>query len=393
MSHLVSIEIFHISLQPLSSIQNVFRIAALLAPMFLSGIALFICAFIAFSLSAVCGGGAGLLMIPVLGYVLPVTQVPAALSIGTVSSSASRIIVFAARIRWDIVRWFVPTAIPAVFIGAWLLRFVNPLYLEIIMGIFLISNLPLLFRKESSKNDTHKTSRVLLLIIGFLAGFLSGLTGAVGLLFNRFYLRYGLTKEEIVATRAANEMILHVIKLALYISFGLMTMKVLLFGIIVAIGGLLSSQFMKWGLPRISEFFFRKAGYTSMVLSGIVMLTQSGQQLITENNANFSFAPVSQGIESKIQWQQANLSIEFEYDGGLEYEREIPLTDLAPDHQQYIASQQGNADHVRIEEVFSMDSHSYEAYFFENNKLIRKIDFAVTPRGEMLSGILYPTIL
>ena len=49
-------------------------------------IIVFACAFLAFSLSAVCGGGAGLLMIPLLGQYLPITQVPAALSIGTFSS-------------------------------------------------------------------------------------------------------------------------------------------------------------------------------------------------------------------------------------------------------------------------------------------------------------------
>ncbi|HEY9004609.1 MAG TPA: sulfite exporter TauE/SafE family protein [Ohtaekwangia sp.] len=343
--------------------------------MIASGIVLFLCAFVAFCLSAVCGGGAGLLMMPVLGAVLPVTQVPAALSMGTVSSSASRIVVFRNRIRWDIVRWFVPTAIPAVFIGAWLLRFANPLYLEIIMGIFLAGNLPLLFKKKKNAEAVQKSSTSSLLVIGFLAGFLSGLTGAVGLLFNRFYLRHGLGKEEIVATRAANEMILHVIKVVLYASFGLMTGKVLVLGIIVALGGLISSWFMKWGLTWISENIFRKAGYASMVLSGIVMLSQSGSQILSQNNVNLSFSPIAGGIESQLQWQQANISIELEYDGGFEYEQEIPLSDLSSDQQQYIASQQGNANHVRIEEVFSINSHSYEAYYFNDDKLIKKIDF------------------
>jgi uncharacterized membrane protein YfcA len=146
---------------------------------------IFACGFLAFSLSAICGGGAGLLLMPALGLYLPTAFVPAALSIGTLSSSVSRIAVFYRNISWTIVKWFVPSAIPAVFLGAWLLRFVNPLYLEILMGFFLISNLSLLFGKRG-KNNTAHASHPLLLVIGFLAGFLSGLTGAVGLLFNRF---------------------------------------------------------------------------------------------------------------------------------------------------------------------------------------------------------------
>jgi uncharacterized membrane protein YfcA len=38
---------------------------------------LFICALLAFSLSAVCGGGAGLLLMPAIGFYLPSAQLPA----------------------------------------------------------------------------------------------------------------------------------------------------------------------------------------------------------------------------------------------------------------------------------------------------------------------------
>jgi hypothetical protein len=325
-------------------------------------------------LSAVCGGGAGLLLMPALGLYLPIAQVPPALSIGTLSSSVSRILVFFKNIRWNIVRWFVPTAVLAVFLGAWLLHFVNPLYLEILMGIFLISNFPLLFRKKISEAPPERASHKLLLVIGFFAGFLSGLTGAVGLLFNRFYLRYGLSKEEIVATRAANEVILHLIKLCLYFSFGLITGRVVGIGCTIALAGFLSTWFMKWGLKKISEVFFRRVGYASMVVSGIVMLSQSSNKLFSQNNGYVSFTPISNGIESKVQWQQAAFAIEFEYDEGFEYEQVIPFADLPADKQAVVNSQRRTADNIIIEEVFGVHSHSYEAYFFKKGHFVNKID-------------------
>jgi uncharacterized membrane protein YfcA len=337
-------------------------------------ILIFICSFLAFSLSAVCGGGAGLLLLPALGLYLPIGQVPPALSIGTLSSSASRIIIFFRSIRWAIVKWFVPTAVPAVFLGVWLLHFVNPLYLEIAMGIFLISNLSLLFSRKGSAAASGQESHRLLLIIGFLAGFLSGLTGAVGLLFNRFYLRYGLSKDEIVATRAANELILHIIKLCLYFSFGLLTGKVIGIGCTIAIAGFLSTWFMKWGLKKISEGFFRRVGYASMVISGASMLSQSGNKLFSQNNGYLSFMPITKGIESKVQWQQASFAVEFEYDEGLEYEQQIPFSELPADRQNIVITKKAKADKVIVEEVFGFNSHSYEAYFFRNGSLIDKID-------------------
>lgn len=336
---------------------------------------LFACAFLAFSLSAVSGGGAGLLLMPVLGMFIPAAQVPAALSIGTVSSSASRIVVFYSKIRWDIVRWFVPAALPAVFLGAWLLHFLNPMYLEIFMGLFLVSNLPAVFRKANESPGAVRSSHALLVLIGFLAGFLSGLTGAVGLLFNRFYLQYGLTKEEIVATRAANEMILHVIKLVLYASFGLITSNVIGLGLAIAFAALLSSWFMKWGLTWISETFFRRVGYASMVVSGFFMLAQSGNRLMFQNNGNLSFTLVPEGIESKIQWQKVSFAFEFAYDEGFEYEREINLSDLPLEKQRFVLANNGKADRIFLEEVYGIGHHTYEAYYFNGRDLIRKIDF------------------
>ena len=343
--------------------------------MLTSTIILFVCAFVAFSLSAVCGGGAGLLLMPAIGIFVPSSQIPASLSIGTFSSSGSRIIVFISKVRWDVVRWFVPSAIPAVFAGALLLRYLNPIYLEIIMGVFLIGNLPSLFKKSNETRKATHSPHVLLIVIGFLAGFLSGLTGAVGLLFNRFYLRYGMGKEEIVATRAANEVILHFIKLSLYASFGLLSSRVIVIGIAIASAGLLSSWFMKWGLKKISELFFQRVGYASMVVSGIVMLAQSGNSILSQNNASLSFAPISKGLESKIQWQQAIFAIEFEYNEGFEYEQVINLSDLPADQQNFVLTNSKNADRIVVEEVFGFDKHSYEAYYFSQKNLINKIDF------------------
>jgi hypothetical protein len=336
---------------------------------------IFICSYLAFSLSAICGGGAGLILIPILGRLLPISQVPAALSIGTFTSSASRIVVFFRSIRWHVVKFFVPAAIPAVWLGAWSLKFVNPLYLEVGMGLFLISNLPFLFRKPKEESLAGNRSNARLMVIGFLAGFLSGLTGAVGLLFNKFYLRHGLTKDEIVATRAANEIILHLIKIILYILFGLLTLQVMTIGLVVAASAILSSVTMKWILPWLSENIFKKVGYLSMVASGFIMLTQSGKSVLQANEGALSSTFIAKGIETRLQWQKANYALEFAYDEGFEFEQVINLTDLSDKQQQYVLARKGDASSIVIEEVYTLKAKSYEAYFFNGNVLREKIDF------------------
>jgi len=337
-----------------------------------------VCSYLAFSLSALCGGGAGLILMPVLSGILPVSQVPAALSIGTFSSSASRLVVFYRNICWHIVAYFVPAALPAVWLGAWLLKFVNPVYLEMVMGLFLILNLPLVFKKSSENYAVKKPTNLFLIFIGFLAGFLSGLTGAVGLLFNRFYLRYGLTNQEIVATRAANEIVLHVIKIVLYTLFGLTTAKALAVGLAVAVSAVLATFTIKFVLPLLSEFIFKKIGYTAMALSGVVMLGQAGTDFTGMNKGFLSTKIATRGVEAKVQWQNSHYSLEYTYDDDdhqFTFEQVIPITDLSADRQEYVVSQKGNSDRIVIEAVYEVDEQSYEAYYYRNNKLIKKIAF------------------
>jgi hypothetical protein len=262
-----------------------------------------------------------------------------------------------------------------VWLGAYLLKFLNPLYLEIIMGLFLISNLPFIFKQpESLRTATPPTNNGLLLI-GFLAGFLSGLTGAVGLLFNKFYLRYGLTKEEIIATRAANEITLHLIKIILYAFFGLLSMKVFAMGAVVAASALLSTWTITYVLPKLSEFAFRKIGYGAMVISGILMLGQSTKDLFSVNQGSIATTVISKGLETKLQWQHADFALEFTYDEGFEFELSVPITELTAAQQQLVANKRTDADKIIIEVVYSFEETSYEAYYFKNHQLLEKFDF------------------
>jgi uncharacterized membrane protein YfcA len=337
--------------------------------MFLSGLLLFGCALLAFSLSAVCGGGAGLLLLPILGTVLPGAQVPAALSIGTVSSSVSRIVAFWSRIRWDVVIWFVPPALPAVWLGAKLLVYLNPLYLELLMGLFLMANLPLIFRAGSEQEETRLLPKFFLALIGMAAGFVSGLTGAVGLLFNRFYLRYGMSKEEIVATRAANEILLHLVKLSMYASFGLLTGQSLTLGAVIAVAAMLSSWGMKWLLPRLSESLFRRIGYTAMVVSGVSLFTEAAGQIVTKSAIELDYSPLATGMTTQLQWRNTLFSLEFEYDEGFEFEHTISFSELPPAQKILVTKLSRGAEKVVLEEVFGVDRHTYEVYVYRNGKL------------------------
>jgi uncharacterized membrane protein YfcA len=132
------------------------------------------------------------MLMPVLAMLLPGAQVAAALSVGTVASSLSRIAAFWKMIRWDVVRWFLPAALPAAALGAWALTRFEPVYIKLALGVFLTANLPLLFlrsRVAPVQDDAAPIRPAALLLLGAAVGLVSGFTGAVGVLFNRFYFR------------------------------------------------------------------------------------------------------------------------------------------------------------------------------------------------------------
>ena len=115
-----------------------------------------------------------MIVIPILSHVLPVSTVPAALSIGTATNSVSRLAPFCRRIRWDIVRHFVPASqYPQC---GWELGCCSTairMYLELMMSLFLVSNIAQPLRGSEEHKDAVP-SKYCLAFIGFAVGFVSG---------------------------------------------------------------------------------------------------------------------------------------------------------------------------------------------------------------------------
>jgi len=332
-------------------------------------ILLFFGTILAFWLSAICGGGASLVLIPILNLLLPASVVPFSLTVGTFTSSVSRIAVFKKHISWKIFFWFVPFSIPAVLMGAYLIKYINPNYLQLIVAFFLIANVPQIFKKATDNQTNEKAfSKYILAIIGFLAGFVSGITGAIGLLFNRLYLKFGLKKEEIVATRAANEVFLHLIKLVIYISLGLYSNLALWLGLTIAVATVISSYSVKLILPYLSENLFRKIGYGAMTFAGITLLIGTSEKIIQQDKLDVTIAK----SESIVSWRSTDFVIEFAFDEGLEIERPIHPEELPHHLKTKYATLKNQYDRVHLEKVFTFQNKtSYEFYCYKNNQLTK----------------------
>ncbi|TGK02469.1 sulfite exporter TauE/SafE family protein [Leptospira selangorensis] len=334
---------------------------------------LFFGSILAFWISTICGGGASLILIPILNSLLAPSIVPFALTVGTASNSASRIIIFKKNINWKIFYWFVPFSIPAVLLGAWLIKFLNPIYLQLSVSLFLLVNLPEIFKSKTDHETNEKPyPNFILAVIGFLSGLVSGITGAIGLLFNRFYLSYGLQKEEIVATRAANELFLHLFKLVVYITLGFYSEAAIYIGIAIALASIISSFSIKYILPYISDLVFKKIGYMSMVLAGIFLLSSSVNKIIDQDHISVSTSWVIREQETSISWRESNFILEYSWEEGLEIERPIFPQELPDQLILKYESMTRTYDRIFLEKVFRFrEPISYEFYCYKGSNLTK----------------------
>lgn len=339
-------------------------------------IAIFVAGIAAFWLSAICGGGASLILIPLLNMSVPTAQVPFALTVGTFTSSIARLSVFRKFVCKKIVYWFVPCSIPGVWIGAWLIKYINPFYLQFIVACFLIANLPELFKskKKITEEPAQPNSTTLLAIVGFLAGFVSGMTGAIGLLFNRFYLKYGLSKEQIVATRAANEIILHFIKLIIYISLGVFGELSLYIGLLIALSSVISAMSVKYILPYLPEYLFRKVGYLAMVLSGGLLLSGSLKNIFKTDDISLRRHIAENGL--LLNWKGNQVILEYSFKNGFTVERQIHYKDLPPDLQKKYDELLKENEHIFLEKRFRfLKPVDYEFYIYDHHGKLTRLIF------------------
>lgn len=334
-------------------------------------ILVFLAAVVAFGLSTVSGGGAGLLLLPVLARGLPTAAVPAALTVGTASSTVSKLALFRQHVNWGVTRRFVPGAVPGVLLGAFLLKYLNPLYLEVFIGLFLLSNLTMLRRNAPvTEVETRPLSWLRLSVVGFLAGFLSGLTGAVGLVFNKFYFHYGLSRDEVIGTRAANELLLHLIKLGLYLSLGLLTGAAWQAGIVVAVGAVLATAAARRVVHLLPEATFRRVGYAAMVLSGGFMLSSAAAELRATDNLRASTALLGNELEITGWWRSRSLTLELEIDESPAIEQPVAIEQLPASVQTTMRRLQAGRPIIKIEEVWQLNRHYYELYLNEQGRVV-----------------------
>jgi len=231
---------------------------------------LFFAGILAFIVSTLAGGGGALILVPLLHATVGANQTSVVLNLGTFIGRPTRLLLFWSDINWRIVVYYAPAAIIGAWLGAYLFTFIKLTWLQLFIGIFLISTL-WQFR-WGNKQRSFSMPPPAFIPLGFLVSILGTLVGALGPILNPFYLNAGLLKESMVATKTANSFLMGIAQLGGYAYFGLLTNETMAYGLALGGGAIIGNIIGKRTLQKISTTAFMQWVIALMVMSGIVLI-------------------------------------------------------------------------------------------------------------------------
>ena len=186
---------------------------------------LIVAAFITSSISAVLGMGGGIILLGIMALIIPEGYIVVALhGIVQLISNLTRSFVFRDHIRKDIISQYLPGAILGLSLSSiiifTLISFfqvesateIKIDFLKPLIGIFILWFL-------FGKRHKIKTKHPHFFGVGALSGLSTVFIGATGPLIAPFFLKGKLTKENIIANKAACQAISHLGKIPLFILF------------------------------------------------------------------------------------------------------------------------------------------------------------------------------
>jgi len=257
----------------------------------------------AWFISTLAGGGSPLIMIPLLSSVLGSEAIPPVITFNVLVGSLQRTWSLWRYIDWQVTLWFMPGTIVGAILGAYTLTQLNLEWLQIFVGLFLIYSL---FSFGCGKKERSFNVELWhFLPSSFLLAFISGIIGSTGPVVNVFFLNYGLVKEDMIATKSFNVVMLNLIKIIAYINLGVLKPEYVGYGLLISVAAIPGNWLGELVLEKMSAKQFRTVVLSVMLISGMFMIWDQRQyaamgwkaidnayqyaQHLTSNNSDRSF--------------------------------------------------------------------------------------------------------
>jgi uncharacterized membrane protein YfcA len=233
-------------------------------------LAIFLVAFASWSVNTLTSGGGSLLLLAALTYVIPIQDVVPVISLASLVAGIGRFAMSWRSIAWPVTAWYTPGAVLGAIFGTWLFPRLDPVLLQVLAGCFLVGAA---WQYRRGRPEQILTMRLCWFVpVSFVVGAVSAVVGASGVIALPFYMKYGLVKEPMLATRAANSLLLQVAKLSGYAAFGVLRPEILHDGAIAGAATVAAILTMTPLVRRMPPERFRLLAAAMMFVTGSTML-------------------------------------------------------------------------------------------------------------------------
>jgi uncharacterized membrane protein YfcA len=238
----------------------------------LINIVFLILALLAEILGTVGGFGSSVFFVPFANFYFDFHTVLGLTALFHLSSNFSKIWLFRKGLNWKIILNIGIPSVVFVIIGGVLSKFIDTVYLQIALSVFLIT-FSLLFLIK--KDLVFKTGRRETWIGGSLSGFFAGLLGTGGAIRGLTMAAFNLEKSIFVATSAAIDMGIDLARSFVYFFNGYLNKTTLIYIPFLLIIGFIGTYIGKFLLSKISQVNFKTISLILIMIIGLIMATQS----------------------------------------------------------------------------------------------------------------------
>jgi uncharacterized protein len=224
--------------------------------------------FFTSALSAATGMGGGVLLFTALTLYFPVNVIIPIHGIIQLFNNFLTLSFLRVHLKKSLMMPFLIGSIPGIILAAWIVdKIIKTNAPQIIILCLILYSL---FRPKQLPDLElqHKN----FFWVGVITGFLGIIAGAIDPVLAPFFVRKDLTKEEVIANKAAMQAIVHFAKIPVFLSLGFDYLPFLSFCLFTNIACLFGTRFGIMMLHKMSEDVFLKVFKVALTATGLRML-------------------------------------------------------------------------------------------------------------------------
>lgn len=238
-------------------------------PELVGWVALGLGALVASTIGGVAGFGAGVIMIPLVAFVMGTKATVPVMTVAMLLGNGARVWFSRRDVEGRVVVAFLVTAIPMSVLGALLYTRIDSAGIGRMLGAFMLLAVPLrrlLLGRGIRIGLGHFP------VIGAVFGFLSSLVGSVGPIMTPFFLGYGLRKGAYIGTDALCTLGTYVSRGIVFRKHDLLTGETVAVGLFVGVVMIAGAWAGKRLVDRLSEIAFLRLIEALLVVFGLHFL-------------------------------------------------------------------------------------------------------------------------